>query len=232
MAAAERKDVGMEGWLARWYARTRQTDMEDFRRQAATVAARCGGRGKVLEVAPGPGYFAVELAKLGDFRITGLDISHTFVRIASGNAAKAGVLVDFRQGNVSAMPFADALFDFVYCSAAFKNFAEPVKALDEMHRVLRDGGEVVIVDLRKDVPMEEIDAYVRRSGRTVFDAWITKQTFRRLLIRRAHTQEVLEQMAAKSRFGACRIKVESIGLEVRLTKADDRSSCVSPFGGV
>ena len=164
MAGPGLKDAGMEGWLARWYARTRRTDMEDFQRQAAKVAADRGGRGDVLEVAPGPGYFAVELAKLGDFRITGLDISQTFVQIASANATEAGVRIDFRQGNVSAMPFADASFDFVYCSAAFKNFAEPVKALNEMHRVLRHGGEAVIVDLRKDVSIEDIDAYVRHSG--------------------------------------------------------------------
>ena len=35
------------------------------------------------------------------------------------------------------MSFPDECFDSVYCSAAFKNFAEPIKALDEMHRVLR-----------------------------------------------------------------------------------------------
>lgn len=229
MATAERKDAGMEGWLARWYARTRQTDGEDFRRQAAVVAAHCGGRGDVLEVAPGPGYFAIELAKLGDFQITGLDLSRTFAQIASANAAKAGVPVDFQQGNASAMPFEDAQFDFVYCSAAFKNFAEPVKALDEMHRVLRDGGEALIVDLRKNVPIEEIDRYLRRSGRTTLDAWITKQVFRSLLIKRAYTQEAFERMAAASRFGACQIKVASIGLEVRMAKTDGRNLVVEPI---
>jgi ubiquinone/menaquinone biosynthesis C-methylase UbiE len=209
----------MEGWVARWYARTRAHDMADFRRRAAEVAARLDGRGEVLEVAPGPGFFAIELAKLGDFRITGLDISRTLVDIATANAAKVGAAVDFRAGNASAMPFGDASFDLVYCSAAFKNFAEPVKALDEMHRVLRDGGEAVILDLRKDVAIDEIDAYVRESGRTMLDAWITKQTFRQLLIRRAYTKEAFERMAAESRFGACRINVDSIGLEVRLDKA-------------
>ena len=222
----------MEGWLARWYARTRRTDMEDFRRQAAAVAARCVGRRDILEVAPGPGYFAVELAQLGDFRITGLDISRSFVQIAAANAAKAKVRIDFRQGNAAEMPFADAAFDFVYCSAAFKNFAEPVKALDEMHRVLRDGGEVVIVDLRKDVKMEEIDTYLRQSGRTMFDAWMTKQIFRRLLIKRAYTQEAFERMAAQSRFGECLIKLEPIGLEVRLSKADQHGRFVDPVRGL
>jgi hypothetical protein len=47
---------------------------------------------------------------------------------------------------------------------AFKNFAEPVRALDEMHRVLRPGCEAVVVDLCKDASLDEIDTYVRQSG--------------------------------------------------------------------
>ena len=74
------RGAGMEGWVARWYARTRRNDMEDFRRQAQAVAARLHTRSSVLEVAPGPGFFAIELAKSGDFGITGLDISRTSTR--------------------------------------------------------------------------------------------------------------------------------------------------------
>src|SRR5208337_2090171 len=116
------KGTGMEGWLARWYARTRRNDMEDFRRQARTAAEHLSSGCNVLEVAPGPGFFAIELAKLGAFKITGLDISRTFVEIATENARNAGVRIDFRLGNASAMPFADDSFDFICCSAAFKNF--------------------------------------------------------------------------------------------------------------
>src|ERR1700731_2616203 len=103
--------------------------MEDFRREAKAVAGdwRCVCNG--LEVAPGPGFFAIELAKLGDFKITGLDVSRTLVEIATQNARNAGVKIDFRLGNAAAMPFAAASFDMTYCAAAFKNFSEPVKAL-------------------------------------------------------------------------------------------------------
>ena len=72
----------MEGWVARWYTRTRRKDMEDFRRGAQALAENLRGGCDVLEVAPGPGFFAIELAKLGDFKITGLDISRTLVGIA------------------------------------------------------------------------------------------------------------------------------------------------------
>jgi ubiquinone/menaquinone biosynthesis C-methylase UbiE len=120
----------MEGPIARWYSRTTGRDMEQYRRLAATLAGRLGPGAEVLEVAPGPGYLAVELAGLGSFRVTGLDISRTFVGIATENAARAGVAVEFVQGDVAAMPFGPDSFDLAVCRAAFKNFPEPVRALD------------------------------------------------------------------------------------------------------
>src|SRR5262252_3809418 len=220
------KGIGMNGWVARWYTRTRQNDMEDFRQAAKTVAARMRPGSRVLEVAPGPGFFSIELSKLGNFQITGLDISRTFVEIATRNARSAAVNVDFRLGNASAMPFADESFDFVYCSAAFKNFSEPVRALDEMHRALRPGGEALVEDLRRDVSLSEIDSYLKQSGRSRFDAWMTKWAFRCMLIKRAYTKEQFLRMAQGSRFGACEIKLASIGFEVQFTKPAHRTVSV------
>jgi ubiquinone/menaquinone biosynthesis C-methylase UbiE len=213
------KGMGMNGWVARWYTRTRQNDMEDFRRAAGTVAARLRPGSRVLEVAPGPGFFAIELSKLGNFQITGLDISRTFVEIATRNARNAVVNVDFRWGNASAMPFADASFDFAYCSAAFKNFSEPVGALNEIHRVLYPAGEALVADLSKDASVEEIDEYVKRSGRNGLDAWMTRWTFRHVLLKRAYTRNDFVRMAKESSFGKADIRSCDLGLEVRLTKA-------------
>ena len=212
------KGAGMEGWTARWYAKTRRNDMESFREAAQRVAQKLRKGSCVLEVAPGPGFFAIELAKLGNFQITGLDISRTLVDIATENARKTGVTVDFQLGNASAMPFGDESFDFIYCSAAFKNFTEPVKALDEMHRVLRPGGEAVIADLRKDTPIEEIDRYVEQSGRGKVDGWLTKMAFRVLLLKRAYTKSDFARMAEESPFGSCTVSVDGIAFEVRFLK--------------
>ena len=219
--------MGMEGGVARWYARTRRNDMNDFRREARAVAERLQRGSNVLEVAPGPGFFAIELAKLGDFNITGLDVSRTLVEIATENARNAGVKVDFRVGNASAMPFPNDSFDFVYCSAAFKNFSEPLKAMDEMHRVLRPGGEAVIVDLCKDASMGEIDTYVKQSGRNWIDAWMTKWTFRHVLLKRAYTKDEFVQLAKQSHFGACQIRTSMIGLELRFAKTARVAMCVA-----
>jgi len=218
------KGMGMEGAIAKWYTRTRNKDIEDFRREARRIAGGlpCGAR--LLEVAPGPGFFSIELAKLGQYTITGLDVSRTFVEIASKNAHDAGVNVDFQWGNASAMPFADNSFDFIYCSAAFKNFSQPVKALDEMHRVLRPGGEAQIVDLRKDATPKDIDRYVSESGRNWIDAWLTRYTFRHMLLKRAYTADALIVMAEQSRFGTCQISIHTVGLEVRLEKPAEAAS--------
>jgi ubiquinone/menaquinone biosynthesis C-methylase UbiE len=138
--------MAMEGWIARWYARLTGKSLPQFQKEAKKIAEELPQGSSVLEVAPGPGYLSVELAKFG-LRVTGLDISHSFVKMARENAAAAGVTVDFQQGNASAMPFADASFDFVICRAAFKNFSEPVKAINEMVRVLKPGGRALIHDL-------------------------------------------------------------------------------------
>ena len=212
------KGMGMEGWVARWYASSRAKDMEDFRRSAKIAAGELLAGARVLEVAPGPGFFAIELAKLGDFRITGLDASRTMVGIAAANARAAGVDVDFRLGNASAMPFPDESFDLIYCSAAFKNFTEPVAALNEMHRVLRPAGEAWIVDLSRDCPLSEIDTFVDHSGRGPIDAWMTKWIFRYVLLKRAYSRGDFQRMSRQSRFGACRFEQAGIGCSVRLSR--------------
>ncbi len=142
------KGMGMEGSLARWYARNTGKAIAQFRNEARALAVGLPENASILEVAPGPGFLAIELARLGKFQVTGLDISKTLVGIATENARKAGVAVTFRLGNASAMPFEDGSFDLVVCRAAFKNFSEPVRAIAEMYRVLKPGGKAFIFDLR------------------------------------------------------------------------------------
>jgi ubiquinone/menaquinone biosynthesis C-methylase UbiE len=212
------KGMGMTGPVARWYARNTGKDLGPFRKEAEGVARWLKSGSHVLEVAPGPGYFAVELAKLGSYEIVGLDISESLVRIAADNARRAGVDVDFRLGNASAMPFDSDSFEFIYCRAAFKNFADPVGALSAMHRVLKPGGKAVIVDLRKDTPIREINAAVDEMPLSWINSALTKWIFRHMLLKRAYTQDQFRQMVAQTPFGTCDIKTASIGLEVTLEK--------------
>ena len=212
------KGIGMKGSLARWYASLTSKSMDRFVTLARRIADETATGAEVLEVAPGPGFFAIELAKLGHYRITGLDISETFVEIAQGNAACAGVEVDFRQGNASSMPFEDGRFNLILCTAAFKNFTQPVEALREMYRVLKPGGRAIIIDLRKDTPMETINRSVDEMRVGAVNGALTKLTFRFMLLRRAYTKRDLEGMTRQTNFRRASIKEDGISIEVELRK--------------
>jgi ubiquinone/menaquinone biosynthesis C-methylase UbiE len=208
----------MEGFSARWYARQRGTPSQIaiVRRQAAQLTEGMPN-GAVLEVAPGPGYFAIEIARLGRFQVTGLDISHTMVEISKENAAAAGVNIEFRLGDATEMPFADGSFDLVVCQAAFKNFKRPVSALNEVHRVLRRGGRAVIQDLRKEASGADIDREVDGQKVGAVSGFMTKRILA-WLRNRAHSASHFESLVAESNFRTCEIKSDGIALEVRLQK--------------
>ena len=212
------KGMGMEGGVARWYDKTTRKDLPEFKALARKVAETLSFGAKVLEVAPGPGFFAIELAKIGRYGITGLDISGTFVEIAKRNAQQEHVEVDFRQGNASAMPFSEGSFDFLLCRAAFKNFSDPAGALREMRRVLKPAGRALIIDLRKDVDNRALDDYIRGLGVGSLNAFMMKWTFRLMLIRRAYTRQQFAAFIAGSGFGKSTMQETPIGFEITLVK--------------
>lgn len=212
------KGMGMEGAVARWYEKTTRRDMQEYVRLARRFEAMLPAGSSILEVAPGPGFLSIELARGGRHHVTGLDISHTFVEIAGRNAAAEGVQVDFQHGNASQMPFADNSFDFVVCRAAFKNFSEPVQAIAEMHRVLRPGAKGVIGDLRRDAPMTDVANYVDSSGMGVMNGLLVKATFRFMLLPRAYTAEQFRQMLGQVPFKRTWIDQVAMGLEAWFEK--------------
>ena len=217
------KGPEMEGPIARWYARLRgsESQLDLYRQQARQLTEGLPAGGRVLEVAPGPGYLAIEIARTGDFHVTGLDISRTFVDIATDNARNAGVSVDFRQGDAARMPFASGSFDLVACQAAFKNFALPRTALAEMHRVLRVGGTAVIQDMSHDATHADIEDEVDAMNLGRVSSFTTRATLE-MLKRRAYSPYEFRRLAEASPFGTCAITTEGIGLEVRLKKETDQ----------
>lgn len=213
-----RKDGGMEGMTAKWYAANTADMMKEYTDLAERISGQLPRGSAVLEVAPGPGYFCIELAKRGSYAITGLDISHTFVKMAAKKAAEAGVTVAFKQGSASSLPFPGDSFDFLVCRAAFKNFAQPVLALQEMCRVLRPGGSGLIIDLRRDVSPQVVSRYVDSMGLSPVNRILTKLAFRLMLLRRAYTGEQFRQMLAQTKFNKIEIAEAEIGLEISMTK--------------
>jgi len=216
-AAKPYKGMAMEGMIARWYTNIRQQDaeLEPVVRQVSDLLP-AGSR--ILEVAPGPGYLAIELARLGTYQVVGLDISASFVQIARAKAEQAGVAAEFHHGDAAHMPFGADSFDFIICRAAFKNFSEPVQALRELHRTLKLGGTALIIDLRGDASPEDIRTAVGNMGLSAINRLLTQWAFKQFLLKNAYTGEEIQQMVAQTPFAGCDIREDSIGMQIWLEK--------------
>jgi ubiquinone/menaquinone biosynthesis C-methylase UbiE len=214
-----KKDLPIEGFMARWYNKnSRKHRLKEMREYAAMLAMELKTGGTVLEVAPGPGYLAIELAKLGPYRVVGLELSRTFVDIARANARAVGVEVDFRQGNVADIPFPADTYDAIVCTAAFKNFKDPVRALNEMYRVLKPGGLVLIVDMNRHATDGQIGSLTRKMGAKGFEALFLKLTFKYFLRRGAYTKEEFVGLSSDTGWAECFIEEEGIGFNIWLRK--------------
>ena len=211
-------DRPIEGMMAKWYAANTSEMMQQYAALAARIAPQLKNGSQVLEVAPGPGYFCIELARRGSYAITGLDLSHTFVKMAAQKAAAAGARVDFVQGSASNMPFPKDIFDFLLCRAAFKNFADPLGALKEMCRVLKPGGRGLLIDLSRDAQPHVVSRAVDEMGLSTVNRLLTKVIFKRMLIPSAYTREEFEQMLAQTQLSSFEIRNDGMGFEIWMTK--------------
>lgn len=104
---------------------------------------------KLLDVAIGTADLTIEILRQQKAsHITGIDLSRKMMAIGEQKVAKLGYcnLVTFDYGSAQQMPYADASFDAVTCAYGVRNFANMDEGLHEMHRVLRPGGELMILE--------------------------------------------------------------------------------------
>ncbi len=116
--------------------------------EAAAVTGPEMRQGRVLDVACGSGEPSISIAALlkGKGQVVGVDTAEGPLDVARERARQRGLEnVEFLQADVHALPFADESFDRVTSRMGVMVFDDLRKALDEMHRVLKPGGRVVLL---------------------------------------------------------------------------------------
>lgn len=116
------------------------------RRAAATIQTK---NGNVLDVAVGTADFAIAIAmQHKDLHICGIDLSQEMMRIGGDKVNKAALAhrISFKQCSALELPFADNSFDVVTCAYGVRNFSDLQKGLQEMCRVLKNNGELVLLE--------------------------------------------------------------------------------------
>jgi demethylmenaquinone methyltransferase/2-methoxy-6-polyprenyl-1,4-benzoquinol methylase len=111
-----------------------------WRRLAAQAAVRPGDR--VLDAACGTGDLAIADRKAGAARVTGLDFSEKMLERARRKAD-----LEWIQGDMLALPFAEGTFDAATVGFGVRNVADLELALRELRRVLKPGGRLAILEI-------------------------------------------------------------------------------------
>ena len=103
---------------------------------------------RVLDVCCGTGDIAMQFARAGT-QVVGLDFSVPMLTIAQARSRRAGLPIEFLNGDALNLPFSDNSFDVVTVGYGLRNLADFRRGLSEMHRVVRPGGRLLVLDFGK-----------------------------------------------------------------------------------
>jgi SAM-dependent methyltransferase len=154
--------------------------------RAVFDALAIGSGEQVLDVGCGTGGGVRALAKRFPQvrRVVGVDISHTMIEEARARtAAVSNARLEFHVADAHQLPFADDSFDAVYSLRVFEIIADPRRALEEIVRVLRPGGRLLVNC--PDIDTWAIDSSDREVTRRILhhacdfetNGWVGRQMF-------------------------------------------------------
>lgn len=175
---------------------------------------------QILDVATGTGDFALLAYRtLLPNSILGIDISERMMEVAKRKVQEAGLTgIRFVREDCTAMTLKDETFDAVTVSFGIRNFAQLDKALQEMCRVLRPGGHLVIIELStpERFPMKQLYKIYSKTAIPIIGKLISKEnsayTYLPESIKAFPQGEVMQEAIRKAGFSQVEFKRLTFGI--------------------
>lgn len=133
---------------------------------------------RILDCATGTGDLALEFKNsFPDVSVTGTDFCQEMLDLAPIKAQQRGLDVKFLWADATNLPFSDESFNVVTISFGIRNVVEPGKALNEMYRVLKPGGRLLVLEFgQPEIPVfAGIFKFYSEKFLPILGGWVTGQ---------------------------------------------------------
>jgi len=176
---------------------------------------RIGAKSRLLDVGCGVGAPAVRIARRTGAEVTGISVSQEQVTRANALARSTSLedRVAFRQANAMELPFADGSFDAVFALESMPHMPDRVQVLQEMRRVLRPGGRIVLTDFyRRPSPSTAVHPLRKVMGSTTVQIEDYPAVLRASGLQFVEMLDITDETVQKS-FSVLAERAEGLGLE-------------------
>ncbi|MCX7634555.1 MAG: class I SAM-dependent methyltransferase [Syntrophales bacterium] len=157
----------------------------------------------IMDVGCGPGYFTRRMATLcPEAFVCGIDYSAGQIRFARRSSAQQehNGQVTFFQGDAMALAFRDAVFDVVVSIGSIKHWPNPRRGVEEIRRVLRPGGVLILSETDREATDEAIQNFMVRFGLPVVPASTMFWGLKNVVFGRSFSQVELAALLRKTGF--------------------------------
>jgi SAM-dependent methyltransferase len=142
-----------------------------FQRHYELVAKDIGSycsQGALLDIGTGPAWLLLKIHQQSpNMRLTGIDPSPVMLAKGRQNVSAAGLdkVIELKDGIAKNVQFPDESFDIVVSTASIHHWKEPTASINEIYRVLKNGGYAILYDVVSDTPKEILEQFGREIGR-------------------------------------------------------------------
>ncbi|NMG57886.1 class I SAM-dependent methyltransferase [Geitlerinema sp. P-1104] len=135
-----------------------------FVEEAIALSSDCA---TVLDVGTGPARIPILLCQRRPrWTITAIDLSHNMLKLGATHVAKAelGDRIRLDYADAKSLPYADASFDLVISNSIIHHLEDPLPGLQELRRVLKPQGGLLLRDLVRPDNLTEVERLVQQLG--------------------------------------------------------------------